>query len=326
VQRMSFADAVRRVVATASTFAILLASAAAAAQPSWPDRSIQLIVPFPAGGGVDVIARPFAEQLSTLLGQPVVVVPRDGASGTIGMAAVASAKPDGYTLAFTPNGPVTIQPHVIPTLSYTFDGVVPLCQIFAVQYVLAVKPDSPLRTLADLVNAAKAKPGDVKYGYGGVATNPHLAMSQLVLASGIDVLAVPYRGDPQAILALKAGDIDAAAMNIGGAKAQGFRMLVTFADARQPEIPDVPTLKESGYQVVSSAFGGLFAPKGIAPDVARKIDAACRRIVEDERYRQTLRQAFQEPVYRSGAEFTQVLANDLAVKGDVVRRAGIKAN
>jgi tripartite-type tricarboxylate transporter receptor subunit TctC len=103
-------------------------------------------------------------------------------------------------------------------------------------------------------------------------------------------------------------------------------MLVTFADARQPEIPDVPTLKESGYQVVSSAFGGLFAPKGIAPDVARKIDAACRKIVEDERYRQTLRQAFQEPVYRSGAEFTQVLANDLAVKGDVVRRAGIKAN
>src|SRR3954468_5868575 len=133
---MSFPDAVRRVLATASTFAIALASAAAAAQPSWPDRSIQLIVPFPAGGGVDVIARPFADQLSTLLGQPVVVVPRDGASRTIGMPAVAAAKPDGYTLAFTPNGPVTIQPHVIPTLSYKFDAVVPLCQIFAVQYVL----------------------------------------------------------------------------------------------------------------------------------------------------------------------------------------------
>jgi tripartite-type tricarboxylate transporter receptor subunit TctC len=303
-----------------------MASGVACAQSTWPERPIQLIVPFPAGGGVDVIARPFAEQLSTLLGQSVVVVPKDGASGTIGMATVASAKPDGYTLAFTPNGPITIQPHVIPTLSYKFDGVVPLCQIFAVQYVLAVKPDSPFRTLADLVSAAKAKPGEVKYGYGGVATNPHLAMSQLVLTSGMDVLAVPYRGDPQAILALKAGDIDAAAMNIGGAKAQGFRMLVTFADARQPEIADVPTLKESGYPVVSSAFGGLFAPKGIAPDVARKIDGACRTIVEDERYRRTLRQAFQEPVYRSGTEFAQVLANDLAVKGDVVRRAGIKAN
>ena len=312
---------IRRIAALA-----LLASSLASAQGSWPERPIQLIVPFPAGGGVDVIARPFAEQLGTLLGQPVVVVAKDGASGTIGMAAVASAKPDGYTLAFTPNGPITIQPHVIPTLAYKFDAVVPLCQIFAVQYVLAVKPDSPFRTLADLVAAAKAKPGEVKYGYGGVATSPHLAMSQLVLTSGMDVLAVPYRGDPQAILALKAGDIDAAAMNIGGAKAQGFRMLVTFADARQPEIADVPTLKESGYAVASSAFGGLFAPKGIAPDVARKIEGACRTIVADERYRQALRQAFQEPVYRSGAEFAQVLANDLAVKGDVVRRAGIKAN
>ena len=324
--RMRVAAALRRVGSIAATLVMALASAAASAQAAWPDRPIQLIVPFPAGGGVDVIARPFAEQLSTLLGQPVAVLAKDGASGTIGMAAVASAKPDGYTLAFTPNGPITIQPHVIPTLSYTFDGVVPLCQIFAVQYVLAVKPDSPFRTLADLVNAAKAKPGEIKYGYGGVATNPHLAMSQLVLTSGMDVLAVPYRGDPQAILALKAGDIDAAAMNIGGAKAQGFRMLVTFADARQPEIADVPTLKESGYPVVSSAFGGLFAPKGIAPEIARKIDGACRKIVEDERYRQTLRQAFQEPVYRSGAEFAQVLASDLAVKGDVVRRAGIKAN
>jgi tripartite-type tricarboxylate transporter receptor subunit TctC len=309
-----------------ATLLAVLASGTAAAQAAWPEHPIQLIVPFPAGGGVDVIARPFAEQLSTLLGQPVVVVARDGASGTIGMTAVASAKPDGYTLAFTPNGPITIQPHVIPTLSYRFDGVVPLCQIFAVQYVLAVKPDSPFRTLADLVNAAKAKPGDVKYGYGGVATSPHLAMSQFVLAAGVDVLAVPYRGDPPAILALKAGDIDAAAMNIGGAKAQGFRMLATFAEARQPEIPDVPTLKESGYPVVSSAFGGLFAPKGVSPDVARTIEGACRRIVENDRYRQTLRQAFQEPVYRSGADFAQVLANDFAVKGDVVRRAGIKAN
>ena len=133
---------------------------------------------------------------------------------------VASAKPDGYTLAFTPNGPVTIQPHVIPTLAYKLESFVPLCQIFAVQYVLAVKPDSPFRTLADLMSAAKAKPGQVKYGYGGIATNPHLAMSQLVLVANVDLLAVPFRGDPQAILALKAGDVDAATMNIGGAKAQ----------------------------------------------------------------------------------------------------------
>ena len=250
-------------IATVRRAAMLaaFASGIACAQPTWPERPVQLVVPFPAGGGVDVIARPFAEQFGALLGQPAVVAPRDGASGTIGTAAVASAKPDGYTLAFTPNGPITIQPHVIPTLAYKFESLQPLCQIFAVQYVLAVKPDSVFRTLAELVAAAKAKPGHVKYGYGGIATNPHLAMSQLVLVAGIDLLGVPFRGDPQAILALKAGDVDAATMNIGGAKAQGLRILATFAEVRQQEIPDVPTMKELGYPVVSSAFGGLFAPR-----------------------------------------------------------------
>ena len=305
---------------------VAFASGVACAQATWPERPVQLVVPFPAGGGVDVIARPFAEQFGALLGQPVVVSPRDGASGTIGTAMVASAKPDGYTLLFTPNGPVTIQPHVIPTLAYKFDGLVPLCQIFAVQYVLAVKPDSPFRTLGELIAAAKAKPGEVKYGYGGIATNPHLAMSQLVLAAGVDLLAVPFRGDPQAILALKAGDVDAATMNIGGAKAQGLRILGTFAEVRQPEIPDVATMKELGIPVVSSAFGGLFGPKGLPPEVARRIEGACQKIVEDEKYRQTLRGLSQEPVWRNGADFAKVLAEDLAVKGDVVRRAGIKGN
>jgi tripartite-type tricarboxylate transporter receptor subunit TctC len=304
----------------------VFATGVATAQSTWPDKPVQLVVPFPAGGGVDVIARPFAEQFGALLGQPIVVAPRDGASGTIGMSLVASAKPDGYTLAFTPNGPVTIQPHVIPTLAYKLESFVPLCQIFAVQYVLAVKPDSPFRTLADLMAAAKAKPGQVKYGYGGIATNPHLAMSQLVLVANVDLLAVPFRGDPQAILALKAGDVDAATMNIGGAKAQGLRILGTFAQARQPEIPDVPTMIEQGYPVVSSAFGGLFGPKGLPADVVRKVEAACEKVANDPRYQQKLRELSQEPVYRNGADFAKVLADDLAAKGDVVKRAGIKPN
>jgi tripartite-type tricarboxylate transporter receptor subunit TctC len=296
------------------------------AQSAWPDRPIQLIVPFPAGGGVDVIARPFAEPFGALLGQPVVVAPRDGASGTIGMAAVASAKPDGYMLAFTPNGPVTIQPHVIPTLPYKLDGFVPLCQIFAVQYVLAVRPDSPFKTLGDLIAAAKAQPGNVKYAFGGIATNPHLAILQLAQVASIDLLGVPFRGDPQAILALKGGEVDAALMNVGGAKSQGLRTLATFADARQPEIPDTPTLKELGYPVVNFAFGGLFAPKGLPPDIAKKLEAACEKVVADERYQKAVRQQSQEPVFRDSAEFAKLLAADYAIKGDIVKRANLKAN
>jgi tripartite-type tricarboxylate transporter receptor subunit TctC len=137
---------------------------------------------------------------------------------------------------------------------------------------------------------------------------------------------VPFRGDPQAIVALKGGEVDAALMNVGGTKAQGFRTLATFADARQPEIPDTPTLKELGFPVVNFAFGGLFAPKGLPPDIAKKVESACEKVVNDERYRKAVRQASQEPVYRSGAEFTQLLVNDYAIKGDIVKRAGINVN
>ena len=298
----------------------------AGAQPVWPDHPIQMIVPFPAGGGVDAIARPFAEMLGEHLHQPVVIVPRDGAAGTIGTGVVAAAKADGYTIAFTPNGPITVQPHVIPTLAYKMEQLQPLCQVFAVQYVLAVRADSPYKTLGDLIAAAKEKPGKVSYGFGGVATAPHLAISQLTIAANVDMLGVPFRGDPQAILAMKGGEIDAAMLNIGGARAQGFRSLVTFAESRQPEIPDTPTVRELGYSFVSNAFGGLFAPKGLPADIAKKLEAACEKIVGDDRYQKAVRQASQQPVYRNAADFAKVLAEDYAIKGDIVKRAGIKGS
>ena len=190
-----------------------------------------------------------------------------------------------------------------------------------------MEPDNPFRTLGDMMAAAKAKPGQVKYGYGGIATNPHLAMSQLVLVANVDLLAVPFRGDPQAILALKAGDVDAATMNIGGAKAQGLRILGTFAEVRQQEIPDVPTMKELGYPVVSSAIRRPVRAEG---DIARRRAQGRGRVREglanDPRYQQKLRELSQEPAYRNGADFAKVLAADLAAKGEVVKRAGIKAN
>jgi tripartite-type tricarboxylate transporter receptor subunit TctC len=297
----------------------------AAAQPAWPDHPITLIVPFPAGGGVDVIARPFAERFGELLHQPVVVIARDGASGTIGMAAVASAKADGYTLAFSPSGPITIQPHIIPTLAYKPENLVPLCQVFASEYVFAVRGDSPYKTLDDFVKAAKAQPGKLTYGFGGVATSPHLAIAQFANAASLDMLGVPFRGDPAAILALRAGDIDSATLNIGLAKAQGFRALATFAEKRQQEYPDTPTMKEVGYPVVSTAYGGLVAPKGVPADVVKKIEAACETAAHDERFQKAVRQSSQEPVYRNSAEFARVLAEDTAVKRDVIRKAGIKS-
>jgi tripartite-type tricarboxylate transporter receptor subunit TctC len=301
------------------------AAALAHAQAAWPDHSVQLIVPYPAGGGVDIIARPFAEAFGEALHQPIVVMNRPGASGTIGAAAASMVKPDGYALAFTANGPLTIQPHVLPNLPYKRDSLLPVCQVFAVQYVIAVRPDSPYRTLPELIAAVKAKPGKVSYGFGGVATAPHLAISQLAIAANLDMLSVPFRDDPQAILALKGGEIDSAVLNLGMARAQGFRSLATFADKRQAELPDTPTVKELGYPVASSAFGGVFAPKGLAPEIVKRIDTACEKAVADARFRRATIAADQEPIYRDSAAFASVLDADFATKGDVVKRAGIKA-
>lgn len=300
-------------------------SGLAAAQAAWPERPITFIVPFPAGGGIDVIARPFAERFGELLHQPVVVIARDGASGTIGMGVVAAAKPDGYTLAFSPSGPITIQPHVIPTLAYKPEGLQPLCQLFASEYVIAVRADSPYRTLDDFVKAAKAQPGKLTYGFGGVATSPHLAIAEFANAAKLEMLGVPFRGDPAAILALRSGEIDSATLNIGLAKAQGFRALVTFAEKRQAEYPDTPTMKEVGYPVVSTAYGGLIGPRGMPADVVKKIEAACDTAGHDERFQKAVRQASQEPLYRNSSDFANVLAEDSKVKQDVIKRAGIKA-
>ena len=294
------------------------------AQGAWPERPITLIVPFPAGGGVDLVARPFAERFSERLGKPVVVVNRDGASGTIGTGAVAAAKPDGYTLAFTASGPLTIQPHVIPTLGYKPENLQPLCQVFAAQYVFAVRADSPFKSLDDFVKGAKAQPGKLTYGFGGVATSPHLAVAQFVNAAQLDVLSVPFRGDPAAIVALRSSEIDSAALNIGQAKAQGFRALATFADARQGDYPDTPTLKEKGYPVVSMAFGGLIGPKGIPDDVVNKIEDACKESTLDERFKRAARQSSQDAIYRNRVDYAQVLSEDSAIKHEVVSRAGIK--
>ncbi len=298
----------------------------ATAQAVWPERSLQLVVPFPAGGAVDVVARAFAERFGELLGRPVVIVNRDGASGTIGVAQVAAARADGYTLGFVTHGPLVIQPHLMKDLPYKPDGLVPICQAFAGQYVLAVAPKSPLNSLDDLLAAAKARPGKLSYGFGGVGTTPHLVMSQLANLAGIDLLAVPFRGDPAAIVALRGGEIDVAPVNLGLARAQGLRVLATFADERQPAFASAPTLREGGWNLAGSVYGGLVAPRGVAPEIVRQAENACEKAVADERFRTIMRNAAQEAVYRDAAAFARTLARDLENNRDAVRAARIPAN
>jgi tripartite-type tricarboxylate transporter receptor subunit TctC len=309
-----------------SLFAALLPAALLVAPlpgfADYPDRPLQLIVPFPAGGTVDVVARKFAESLGDVVGQSVVVLNRDGASGVVGTQAVANAAPDGYTLGFEPNGPLTVQP-ALKKVPYSLATFRPICQVFVYPYVLAVKEDRPTTSLKDFVNRAKGA-NPIKYGFGGIGTAPHFAMLQLAQAGGIKPLGVPYRGDPPVALALKSGDIDAAVLTVEVARQQGFKLLAVLFDTRLPVLPNVPTAREQGFDVVAVTNAGLIAPGKIPANVAQKLEASCAAAVQSPKFQASMKQLEQQIAYLPGDKFSTALAADAQAKRRLIESSGIK--
>ncbi len=309
--------------------ALILATLAIAVTPpaiaAWPERPVQMIVPWPAGGTIDVMARPLAERFSEIFGQSFVVVPRDGAAGVIGTTAIANARPDGYTLGFNTTGPLTVQPHLVKDITYRFDQFAMVCQAFTAPLGLAVAPNSPFHSLKDMIEAAKAKPGQVSYGIPGVGTVLHLATAQLGKLAGVDLLSVPYRGDPAIIVAMKSGEIQLGALNAGNAQTQGLRVLTLYMDQRLPEMPDVPTATEAGFPVVAETYGGLMAPAGTPPDILKRLETACEETVKTPRYEQVLRSSQQLRVFRPSVAFRDKVARDITAMREMVASAGVGA-
>lgn len=306
------------------TLAVIIAAALAAphAHADYPDRPIQMIVPFPAGGGVDVVGRKFAELMTEALRQPVTIINRDGASGVIAMESVANAAPDGYTLAFSPNGPITIQPN-LKKVPYDPASLRPICQVVVAFYVLAIPPESKLATLKDLVDKAKQPPG-VKYAIGGVATLPHFVMLQLARASGGDYLSIPYRGDPRVVVALRSNEVDVGVLTGETISAQGFKTLAVFSEERLPALPGVPTAREQGYDVVGKSIIAMYAPKGVPNDIAQKLESTCQAVTQGEKFVTAMKALKQEPAYLPGAKLAGVLAVDSQEKKRLIETTGIK--
>jgi tripartite-type tricarboxylate transporter receptor subunit TctC len=298
-----------------------LAMAAAPAVAAYPERPIQMLLPFTAGGSIDLLGRTLADELTAELGQTVVVQNRDGASGTIMAGAIGTAKPDGYTIGFTPVGAWTTQLHMNPKLPYTRASIRPVCQTFEQGYALTVRGDSPYRSPADVVAAVHGAPGKVPFGAAGRGTAAHLSGLGFLHAAKLDVIEVSYRGDAALATAMNAGDVVFATMVPGTARAQGFRLLGIFSAQRQPDFEDVPTIREQGWDVIGVAFGGIVVPKDTPEDIVKRLEQACRVAVSRERYRAMARQTTQPLVFRDGAAFDREIAADYAVKGDIVRRA-----
>jgi tripartite-type tricarboxylate transporter receptor subunit TctC len=301
-----------------------LAAAAAIAQP-YPARPVQVIVAFPAGGSVDVMARHLAATLSAGLGQQFVVVNRDGASGTIGFGQVAASRPDGYTLGGGPTTPIAVAPHLYKDIKYGVDSFEYICQTFENVFTLAVRPESPFRSVDDILAAARASPGKLVFGHSGNGTVPHLSVANLLYRLNLEVMAVPYRGETAALPDVLSGRVDFGAPSVAVAVGQKLRILAVFADRRHPAYPDAPTFSELGMPSMPPGLNGLYAPKGTPPEVLATLERACEDATKAEAFRSAAQRLHQPVVYLGRAAFAERARTDFRYKGELIKALGLKA-
>jgi tripartite-type tricarboxylate transporter receptor subunit TctC len=310
--------------AAAALTAVAIASPAMA-QSDFPNRVVKIVNPYVAGSTTDILARALASGMSIRLGQQFIVENRGGAGGAIGTAAVARSDADGYTLLFAPALVLSVHPQDRADTGYNPDSLVPVCQAFINAMALVVRPDSPIKSVADLVAAAKAKPGALNYGHQGNVTIPHLAMEEFLQTAGIDIKDIPFRGEPLVMTDLLGGRIDVASLVLGTAKGQNVRVIGVFAETRHPAFADVPTVKEQGYDVSPASFGGLLVPAGTPAPVVAKLSEACAAVAKDAAYRTVAERAAQPPDYfDNAAGFKARLDRDTAAKARVLARVKAK--
>jgi tripartite-type tricarboxylate transporter receptor subunit TctC len=291
---------------------------------SWPTRPIEVIIPFPAGGSVDVIGRAVATGISEELGQQVVVSNRDGASGTIGFNALASAPPDGYTLGAGPTTPIANAPYLMKGVRYGVDSFDYICHVFENAFTITVAPQSKFKSARELLDAAAENPGKLSYGHSGNGTIPHLAVENLADALKIKFQPVPFRGESAVMPVLLKGDIDFASAAVVTIRGQNFRPLLVFSDARHPALPDLPTARELGVTTsVPPGQNGIFAPKGLPAEIRIALERACAAAVKSPTVQRALENTGQVLHYLTGAQFLALTTADYRFKGELIRRLGL---
>lgn len=308
--------------------AILFFSLSAFTHAAYPDRPINLIVPFPPGGGTDATARLIADEISPLLGQNVVVINRAGAAGSIGAQSVVDSKPDGYTLFFTTTGALVINPHLYKKLRYTVKDFTPIVPVGDSANVLVVHPDVNAKSLSDLIQLARANPGKYTYGTSGHGSSSHLAGVLLESLTGVQLTQVPYKGSAPAITDLVSGRIDMMIDNIPShvelAKLGKVRPLGVSGNKPSPLFPGVPTIAEAGvpgYEV--TIWYGLLGPAGMPPDVVEKISGAVREVLGRPEMQARLRKIGADAMIMSPTEFSEFISRENTKWADIVKKSGV---
>jgi len=310
-----------------STLALMFAATAAWAQ--FPDRTITMVVPFPPGGVADTVARPMAEAMSRDLKQSVVIENKAGAGGAIGMAHAAKAKPDGYTVLMALSS-YTVLPEADKVLGrtpqYQLADLKPVARVTADPTVLAVRAESPWKTYAEFIAAARAAPGKITFGSSGNYGTMHMPMAMLALSQGVQMTHVPYTGAGPAIIGLLGGQVDALSTGpasiVQHVKAGKVRVLAHWGEGRLASLPDVPSLKELGVPVEYAQWSGIFVPAGTPEPVVARLREAAKAAANDERVKQVLGTAGSPILYLDAPEFQRYVDADAAKMSDVVKKVG----
>src|SRR5215467_972351 len=299
------------------------------AQETYPSHPISMVVPFPPGGVADIVARPLADAMGRVLEQPLVIENKAGAGGGIGMGFVAKAKPDGYTLLLALSS-ISIIPEADKvtgrTPLYSLDQFVPIARFTADPTVLAVRAESPWKTLQDFIADAKRRPGAITYGSSGNYGTMHMPMEMFANSAGIKLLHVPYTGGGPAVVGLLGGNVDALSTGpstvIQHVKAGKVRLLASWGDKRLASLPDVPTLLESGYDAVFFQWSGLFAPVGTPEPILVKLREAARVAAADPKFVAAMATVETPVQYLDAAELQRFWDVDAKKLGEAVRRVG----
>jgi tripartite-type tricarboxylate transporter receptor subunit TctC len=326
----------RPIIHLAASFALALTAAFGVSSSSlaqdYPKRLVRIVVPYPAGGGVDALARPLAEELAKKWQQPVIVENKPGASTQIGGEYVAKSEADGHALFLTSDSSITSNPHLFKKSNLNpITELAPVTQLIDLHQMVVVHPSVPVNSIKELVALAKSKPSSLNYGSYGNGSQPHLLFEMLRVETGAQIMQIPYRGIAPAITATIANDVQ---MTLGGAattgayyKAGRLKALAISRTARLSAYPEVPTLAEAGFPGVDpKSWFGLFATAGTPKEVIQKIQKSVAEIFSDPQFRDRhIESAGYTAVASTPEDFAKFIQTDLAYKGHLIATAGIKA-
>lgn len=321
---------IARILGGSITAFCLSVSAQGNTAGNWPERPIRLIVPYPAGSHVDMLARVIANQAAKEMTQPIIVENKPGAGATLGTDYVAQAAPDGYTLLFAPLGAIVIAPH-LKKLNYTASSFEPVAKVAYVYTVMAARKDAPFSNLEQLVKTAKANPGTYSYASNGVGSATHLVAAIINKAVGIDMLHVPYKGANEQLTDLMAGRVDVMYAPIGIARIRDgtLKGIVSISDHRLANLPDVPTLKEVAPNINISLenWFGILAPRGTPPEILRRFSAKLEQTLKDPALKERLQfQLSSEPSYEDQQRFAQRIQSDSEQFAALIKSENIRSD